>query len=134
MPLVVNQVEISLAKLDTLQDGTLDQCLSKKITPLAWSPLARGKLGTASPANREHTGAKVQAGLPETLGTIAKARGQSPPVIALAWLLKHPAGIVPIIGSTNPERIRDAVAATEVDLTREEWYRLLEAACGSRLP
>ena len=48
--------------------------------------------------------------------------------------MKHPAGIVPIVGSTNPERIRDAVAATEIELSREEWYRLMEAANGARLP
>lgn len=134
MPLVVNQVEISLARLDALKDGTLDQCLAKKITPLAWSPLARGKLGTTAPTDREHVEAKIAARLTETLDAIAKARGQSRSVIALAWLLKHPAGIVPIVGSTSPERIRDAVTATELDLTREEWYRLMEAANGSRLP
>ena len=134
MPLVVNQVEISLAKLDTLQDGTLDQCLAKKITPMAWSPLARGKLGTTALTGLEPAGAPTPTGLTETLDAMAQAHGQSRSVMALAWLLKHPAGIVPIIGSTNPQRIRDAVAATEVDLTREEWYRLLEAAYGSRLP
>jgi predicted oxidoreductase len=55
-------------------------------------------------------------------------------VIAYAWLLKHPSRIVPIVGTTNPARIREAVSATEFELTREEWYRLLVAARGEPLP
>ena len=55
-------------------------------------------------------------------------------VVALAWLLKHPAGIVPIVGSTNPARIREAMQALEVELAREDWYRLLVAGRGEPLP
>jgi predicted oxidoreductase len=55
-------------------------------------------------------------------------------VLALAWLLQHPSRIVPIIGSTDPANIRETVRAADVALTREEWYRLLEAARGERLP
>jgi predicted oxidoreductase len=55
-------------------------------------------------------------------------------LVALAWLLKHPGRIVPIVGTTNPERIREAVRAAEIGLTREEWYRLLIAARGEPLP
>ena len=54
--------------------------------------------------------------------------------MALAWLLRHPAGIVPIIGSTKPEHIRDAARAVDLDLSREEWYRLMTAAVGQPLP
>jgi len=54
--------------------------------------------------------------------------------VALAWLLKHPSGIVPIVSSTQIERVRDAINATEIELTRDEWYRLMEAAYGQRLP
>ena len=60
---------------------------------------------------------------------IANERGVARIVIALAWLLKHPSKIVPIIGSTNPEHIRQAAQGANVELTREEWYRLLLAAC-----
>jgi len=65
---------------------------------------------------------------------MGQAHGVSRTVIALAWLLKHPAGIIPVIGSTSPDRIREAVRATELELTREEWYRLLTAARGEPLP
>ena len=68
------------------------------------------------------------------LDATAQARGTSRMVIALAWLLRHPSGIVPIIGSTQPARVREAAQACEIELSRDEWYRLLEAARGERLP
>ena len=134
MPLVAHQVEISLAKLDAFTDGTLDQCLIEGLTPMAWSPLASGLLGAGAKllldAQKTY---RPEAFLP-VLDAIATAREVSRVVIALAWLLKHPSRIQPIVGSTNPERIREAAQATSVELTREEWYRLLVAAQGKPLP
>ena len=134
MPLIVHQVEISLAKLDAFTDGTLEQCLIEKITPMAWSPLAAGLIGGGSkqllPSQENY---RPERFLP-ALDGIARARGASRITVALAWLLKHPAGILPIVGSTNPERIREAAKATDLDLTREEWYRLLIAARGEPMP
>ena len=68
------------------------------------------------------------------LDEMAKAHGVSRGVIALAWLLKHPGGIIPIVGSTNPASIREAAKADAVELSRDEWYRLFVAARGQRLP
>jgi predicted oxidoreductase len=68
------------------------------------------------------------------LEEIAKARGVSRTVVALAWLLKHPASILPIVGTINPDRIREATKAADLELTREEWYRLLVAARGEPVP
>ena len=134
MPLIVNQIEISLAKLDAFNDGTIDQCLAEKMTPMAWSPLAGGHLGNRAkdllPSQQGYRPAKIVA----ALDGIANGRGASRAVIALAWLLRHPSGIVPIVGSINPENIREAAKAVDVDLTRDEWYRLLDAACGQCLP
>ena len=134
MPLVAHQVEISLAKLDAFTDGTLDQCWIEKITPMAWSPLAAGLIG----AGASRLLAWQKAYQPEkflaVLEAIAKAHGVSRTVVALAWLLRHPSKIQPIIGSTNPERIREAAKAPEVELSREDWYRLLIAARGEPLP
>ena len=76
---------------------------------------------------------KMEKLLP-VLDSVAAARGVSRVAIALAWLLKHPARIIPIVGSTVPERIKDAAVADGVDLTREEWYRILLAARGEPLP
>lgn len=69
----------------------------------------------------------------DALQLVAKVEECSPTVVALALLLRHPAGIVPIIGSTNPEHIHDAARAVDLDLPREEWYRLMTAAVGQPL-
>jgi predicted oxidoreductase len=134
MRLMVNQVEISLANLVTFNDGTLDQCLAEHMTPLAWSPLAGGKLGGGAkkllPSQEAYRTERVL----QEVDAIAKARGSTRTVVALAWLLKHPTGIVPIVGSTDPANIREAAKADAFELSREEWYRLLEAALGARLP
>lgn len=134
LPLVVNQVEISLLQRATLEDGTLDQCLERRITPMAWSPLGAGLLGNGAksllPAQESYRSAATVKALDE----IAAARGVSRTVIALAWLLKHPSRIMPIIGSTNPQRIQEAATADTLELTREEWYQLLIAARGAELP
>lgn len=65
---------------------------------------------------------------------MAKEKQSTRSVVALAWLLKHPSRILPIVGSTTPANIRQAVQAAELALSREEWYSLLEAARGQRLP
>lgn len=126
-PLVVNQVEIHLARLDCFHDGTLDQCIRDKVTPLAWSPLGGGKLGDGKndPALKP---------LKDAMDQVAQKYDTTRPIVALAWLLKHPSGIIPIVGSTNPERIRESVKADQIDLSRDDWYRLLIAARGKPLP
>ncbi len=133
-PIVTHQLEISLARLAPFTDGSLDQCLAEKLTPLAWSPLAGGLIGDGAtkllPAQKSY---KLDALLP-VLDEIAAVRGVSRTVIALAWLMKHPSGIVPIVGSANPERIREAAKAADITLDREEWYRLFVAARGEPLP
>jgi len=134
LPLVVNQIEISLAKLEAFTDGTLDQCLERNLTPMAWSPLAAGLLGDGAKRLLPAQQAYRTDGVVKVLDEIARARGVSRTMIALAWLLKHPSGILPIIGSTDPRRIGEAAQAAEFELTREEWYRLLIAARGEALP
>jgi len=134
MPLVVNQIEISLGHLGALDDGTLDQCLERKMTPMAWSPLGGGQFADgAKRLLKSQEGYRTEKVVP-LLDDYAAKHGASRSVVALAWLLKHPAGIMPIVGSTNPDRIRDAVRATEIELSREEWYRLFVAARGEQLP
>jgi predicted oxidoreductase len=65
---------------------------------------------------------------------MARKYETTPANIALAWLMKHPSGIIPVIGSTNPERIKEMVKATEIELTRSDWYVLYTAARGEKLP
>jgi predicted oxidoreductase len=132
--LIVHQVEISLARLDCFEDGTLEQCLAEKMAPMAWSPLAGGRLSDTLPIDINSPEHARRIGLRETLDDIARDYGVSRTIISLAWLLKHPARIIPIIGSAKPERIREAAQAEKVHLSRDEWYRLMEAARGERLP
>jgi predicted oxidoreductase len=133
-PIITHQMEISLARLAPFTDGSLDQCLAEGMTPLAWSPLAGGLMGDGAtkllPAQKAY---RLEAVLP-VLDEIAAAHGVSRTTIALAWLMKHPSGIVPIVGSANPERIREAARAADIKLDREEWYRLFVAARGEPLP
>ena len=133
-PLVANQFEASLMHLDAFENGTLDQCIERGITPLAWSPLAGGFLGNGKtsvlPTQENYKPAKVR----RRLDLMARDFGVSRGAVALAWLLRHPAGIVPIVGSTQPERIRELAAATELQLSREQWYALLTSALKEDLP
>jgi predicted oxidoreductase len=128
MPLVVNQIEISLANVSALEDGLLDHCLAQQITPMAWSPLGAGKLGDGArqllPSQERYRTEEVL----EVVDGIARARGVGRNAVALAWLLRHPARIMPVVGSVKPANIRAAAQAEALDLNREEWYHLFRAA------
>ncbi|MEO0422697.1 MAG: aldo/keto reductase [Pseudomonadota bacterium] len=129
-PLVANQVEINLRHLDTLSDGTLDQCLQRHMTPQAWSPLA-GVINTdLTPTFTTEDKQRLDQELTEQATRYEAAPWQ----IALAFLLKHPAKIAPIVGSTTPQRIAAATATTHLQYTRADWYRLLEARQGKPVP
>jgi len=137
-PLRGNQIEFSLARLDPLYegwdggDGALDQCMALGMSPLAWSPLGgngRRFLRGDAPAGDERA-----AGLHAEVAAQAERYGTTPVGIALAWLLAHPAGVIPLVGSNNPEHIREAVGAVHVLLAREDWYRLWVAAWGRSIP
>ena len=134
MPLVAHQVEISLGQLAAFEDGTLDQCLAAKMTPMAWSPLGGGQFADGAKRLLKYQEGYRTEGVLPLLDEYAKSRGVTRAAQTLAWLLKHPSGIVPIVGSTSPQHIRDAACATEIILSREEWYRLLTAAQGEPLP
>ena len=137
VPIRSNQIEISLARLDPIYegleggDGTLDQCMALAITPLAWSPLGQGRLLGDKP---HPAGSERKAAISAALSTVAGRYDATVGQIALAWLLAHPAGIVPLVGSNNPEHIREAVGAASIDLSREDWYGLWVAAWGHPVP
>jgi len=133
-PLLVNQVEIHLGKLDCFNDGTLDQCLTNNLIPLSWSPLAGGMLGTGGKIRPNHPQLELMQQLVAALDAMAERLGTTRSVLALAWLLKHPSNIVPIVGSVNPANIRTAAGALDLKLSREDWYTLLIAARGKQLP
>jgi predicted oxidoreductase len=132
--LIVNQVEISLCKLDFFRNGTMEHCMMEKITPLAWGPLAAGRLCFTAPIDLNEPGHAKRIKLRDAIDLAAREHNVSRAVVAMAWLLKHPSGIVPIVGSTEPANIKDVTKAVELKLSREEWYSLLEGAMGERLP
>ncbi len=130
MDLIVNQIEINIHNISSLVDGTLDQCMETGMTPQAWCPLG----GVAYPAWGNTLLPEEEALISEELEQQAKRYGTVASVIALAWLLRHPAGIMPLIGSTRPERIRESTQALDLQYSREDWYRLLEARLGHPVP
>ena len=128
--LLVNQIEINLHNIEALDNGVLDQCQRLAISPMAWCPLG----GVSYSAWGNTLDADDERRIRHELERQCAAYGIDAAVIALAWLLRHPAGILPIIGSTKPPRIRSAVAALSVDYTHGDWYRLLEARRGYPVP
>jgi len=129
-PLLVNQVEINLHNIDALNNGVLDQCQRLGITPQAWCPVA----GVAYPAWGNTFTDEDDVRIRAELARQCKTYDTEDWLIALAWLLKHPARISPIVGSTTPDRINAAVTALDIDYSREDWYRLLEARNGVSVP
>jgi predicted oxidoreductase len=124
--LVSTQPEISPLRIDCFENGELDQAMQLGLTPMAWSPLGGGRIaGADSPRDK--------AVIAE-LDRVAADKGISRAVAAYSWLLAHPAGIVPIIGSQQAERIAEGAAALNVQWTRTDWYSVLVAARGERLP
>ena len=123
--LASTQPELSAMALDSLRDGTLDLCTETGMVPLAWSPLAGGRVAT---------GDGVRPELTVALDSIASAHGVSRAVVAVAFVLAHPSAPVAIVGSQNPQRLADLARATTLTLTRAEVYRIIEASDGRPLP
>lgn len=126
-PLVTNQVEVNPANIFALHDGTLDQMQMKRIRPMIWSALGGGSIFTAQ-TEQAHRLRTVLSNVSDELG------GASLDQVIYAWLLKLPCQPLPIIGSGNIDRVRSAVAATELSLTREQWFCIWEAAAGHEVP
>lgn len=144
-PLVANQVQfnpIHTHMLDegilfnqdntrlTRNEGVIEYCRLHTITLQAWAPLATGRL---TGRQRPKDGAHVQKAA-DLVSQMAAEKGVHPEAILIAWILRHPARIQPLPGTTNPERLRAAAEADRLSLTREEWYELFLAGRGEPLP
>ena len=123
VPIASTQPEISPLTIACFENGELDQAMRLGLRPLAWSPLGGGRLLTPE-SPRDHAVAAA-------LDAVHAADRR---VAALSWLMAHPAGIVPILGTQRPERIAAAAKALKVRWNREQWYAVLVAARGERLP
>jgi len=125
--LVTNQVEISPYSLEHFENGNIDFFLKEKIKPMAWSPLAGGKL--LSP--RDEKGGRIL----QTLMEVAEELNVNPvDKVIYAWLFKHPATIIPVVGSGRIERIKYAIEALNIEMSLEQWYKIFISSKGKDMP
>lgn len=120
--LCTNQIEISLKSNAAFTNGDLAFLQERDIPPMAWSPLGGGSLMTG-----DHAAGKA-------LDQVARAQGVDRAAVAVAWLLAHPAGIVPVMGTNKLDRIAAFSDALQVEMDRETWFALYEAANGAEVP
>lgn len=127
LPLITNQIEISPYNLEHFENENIYFLLQKKINPMAWSPLAGGRIFNPS----EENGQRILKALKE----VAKDFNvESLDKIVYAWLLNHPVGIIPISGSGKIERLKNAVEAIDIKMNRKQWFMIYEAALGHKVP
>jgi predicted oxidoreductase len=115
-PLVTNQIEISLSRVESFFNGDLDVLMEHEASAMAWSPLGGGKL---------------MIGDREWFSKAAKYNA-SYSQLSLAWLLKH-ASIFPVIGTTQPERITESAKSLSIDLDRQDWFEMLQWVTGKEV-
>lgn len=145
LPLTVNQLEMSLARRDWVEagvllntsaatangfpEGTVEYCVDQGIQLQAWGALARGRYTGDDPRPTDSPAGRL-------LRRLARAKGTTPETVLLWWLARHPAGVVPVIGTSRPDRVRACrdAALHAPDLTHEEWYELWIAARETPLP
>lgn len=133
-PIATSQPEFSCWKHGALRDGMLDLCMETSTTPMAWSPFGGGIIGlTKDEAAQQENGDRLAAMI-EALDAVANEQSVARSAVALAWVLAHPAGIIPIIGTQRTERIKESVQALDVQLDRTTWNNILIAAQGEPLP
>jgi predicted oxidoreductase len=125
-PLASIQPELSALQLDPFSDGSLDMAMANDLAVLAWSPLGGGRLMNPATERERAVAAALQAE--------AQAHGVGLAAAAMSWIMAHPARPIPIVGSQQPERIREAADVFKVHWTRASWYQVYVAARGEPLP
>jgi predicted oxidoreductase len=124
--LVTNQVEASPLQLAPFHDGTLDQAQDLGIAPMIWSALAGGRLFTGTDADAQRVRGMLER--------LARDRGISVTTLVYAWLLRHPARLIPLTGSRRLDAMREAVAALDVEIDAQAWYEIWVAGNGAPAP
>lgn len=119
-----NQIEFSLTSHEALFNGSLDHMYTHGITPMCWSPL-----GVVFKEKNDQT-----YRIHNVLGTLSEKYNVAKDQLLLAWILKHPSQIYPVIGTTSKERIRAAANAIAIDLSEIDWFQLLVASQGHKVP
>lgn len=126
VPLIANQSEYSVLQTQSFDNGEIDHLHQHAVTPMAWSPFAGGRLFNGSNEQEVKVREQLQA-------ISEKYDGASVDQLALAWLLKHPAGICPVLGSGKIGRLEKAVAASQLKFADDDWYRVWCASTGKDL-
>nr|WP_188374170.1 aldo/keto reductase [Winogradskyella haliclonae] len=124
MDIDVNQIEFSLTAHQAMHDGTLDYMFTNGIRPMAWSPLGSVFREDTEQTRRIH----------KQLGVLMDKYNATEDQLLLAWLLKHPSSITPVVGTTNKIRLQQAMEATKINLELEDWFLILVAAQGHKVP
>lgn len=127
MDLITNQIELSAFHLENFEDGTLNLCMEKRIAPMAWSPLAGGKIFSST----EEKPARLRTALVKVAEEIG---ANDIDEVLFAWLLNHPARVMPITGSGRIERIERAVRALSYKLNRDQWFEIYQTSLGHDVP
>jgi predicted oxidoreductase len=122
-----NQIEVSVLKLDAFHNGQLDHCIRHQIRPMAWSPIGGGKL-------QDDTDDERNKRILAVLEVLAEKYKASTDQILLAFLFRHPSGIIPVMGTTKIERLVSAYKAAALQIEREEWFMLWRASTGHDVP
>ena len=125
-PLVTNQIEFSPLQMRARADGTLEQCVDLGLRPMVWSPLAGGRLLDSGDAQAARVWGVLQ--------DLAGQHGVAVTSIAYAWIMRHPSRPMPVTGSGRVQALGEAVAALNVRLSAEDWYRVWQASIGHELP
>lgn len=121
--LMANQIEINLLESSSFRNGDLVDIAADNMLPMAWSPLAGGGLFTDK-----------HKALFDKLTAIGKQHNVDASSVAIAWILAHPSNILPVLGTNNLERIGSLSDALKVEMDRQTWYELYEAANGHEVP
>ena len=120
----VNQIEFSISQHTAMHNGSLDQMLQKGIVPMCWSPLGS--------IFKEESDANFR--IREVLEILMEKYNATEDQLLLSWILQHPAKIHPVIGTTSMERVKNAVTAIDITLDLEDWFSLLVADQGHKVP
>ncbi|WP_370225844.1 aldo/keto reductase family oxidoreductase [Mesoflavibacter sp.] len=120
----VNQIEFSLTQHTAMHDGTLDHMMLNNIQPMSWSPLGYVFKEDTEQTRRIH----------KQLGALLDKYNATEDQLLLAWILKHPSNIIPVVGTTTKQRLKDAYAATKINLDLEDWFLILVACQGHKVP
>ena len=119
-----NQIEFSLTQHTAMHDGTLDHMMLNNVQPMSWSPLGYVFKEDTEQTRRIH----------KQLGALLDKYNATEDQLLLAWILKHPSNIIPVVGTTTKQRLKDAYAATKIDLELEDWFLILVACQGHKVP